>query len=60
MKIIFDSEEEKNKFFGDISMGICPSNLSTEYLNGKRCYRGDRDCAKCWENCGIKFEIGGK
>lgn len=60
MKIIFDSEEEKNKFFSYISVSDCPTSLSSKYVDDEHCYCNKRDCAKCWENCGIEFEIGGK
>lgn len=57
MKIIFDSEEEKNKFFNRISFGDCPTSLSSKYIDSDHCYCSDRDCAKCWEECGIEFEV---
>lgn len=52
MKIVFDSEEEKQKYFqsycadsiGFVSHDDCPTPI---------------DCIKCWENSSLKYEIKG-
>lgn len=57
MKIIFDSEEEKEALLYGLINGFCPSDL---YLNDD--YTCSKlgchvDCEICWENCGIEVEV---
>lgn len=52
MKIIFDSEEQKNAFFGLMADDYCPNCL----LLPEHCL-AERDCDLCWRSCGIKVEV---
>lgn len=46
MKIIFESEEEKEKFIESMSNAeICPTSMFLEEIEG---CMGDRSCLKCW------------
>lgn len=46
MKIIFESEEEKEKFIESMSNAeICPTSMFLEEIEG---CMGDRFCLKCW------------
>jgi len=53
MKIIFDSEEEKEEFFRTIIRGdfVCPSDFGME----DKC-SGTKSCTECWEKS-IPHEI---
>ena len=66
MKIIFDSEEQKEQFqklvLNQAEVDLCPSSL---YLN-ERCVgildlydpgNYTPDCINCWKNCGIEMEV---
>lgn len=68
MKIIFDSEEQKEQFqklvLNQAEVGLCPSSLYLKErcvgilsLNDPGYYK--RDCKTCWENCGIEMEVAG-
>ena len=53
MKIIFDSEEQKEDFMAD----VCPDDVSIA-LHAElsdRCY--GPCCSECWKNCGIELEV---
>lgn len=53
MKIIFDSIEQKDKFFTE----LCPSEGLTTHRD---CGSGRKGlCEECWEQCGLKYEIKG-
>lgn len=66
MKIIFDSHEQKEKFLNAISdcFGECPSYFGftnrVGIRNGHCLPSTDDDCHKCWERCGIEFEVKGE
>ena len=52
MKIIFDSEEQKENFMAD----LCPDDVC-DALHAKSsdfCYGL---CSECWKNCGIEMEV---
>lgn len=55
MKIIFESEKEKDKFLDALSKSaICPSALGfNEFYN---CSVDDL-CRKCWKSSGLKMEV---
>lgn len=55
MKIIFDSEEQKNTLFRLLPMDYCPSILGLKDITYNNC--DDYACNKCWENCGIEVEV---
>lgn len=61
MKIIFDSETQKEKFISAMAnFSECPSGfgLKNRVSIGKNCLpRGTTDCKRCWKNCGIEFEV---
>ena len=48
MKIIFDSEKEKEDFLD----WVCPCDISPHY--GRFC---DDTCLDCWGNSGIEMEV---
>lgn len=52
MKIIFDSEEQKKKFFEE---AFCPSVCPSDFKLEENCFQGQR-CAKCWEEA-IESEV---
>ena len=61
MKIIFDSEEQKNVFMEELTGCYCPSvyyleehcrNFYSRYENAF-----EKDCKACWENCGLEIEV---
>lgn len=59
MKIIFDSEEQKESFKSLID-GCCPMRFG---LKGK-CFDSsdgwhisDEDCDECWKRCGLEVEV---
>jgi hypothetical protein len=49
MKIIFDSEEEKEDFMAN----LCPDDVLPAKLSDF-CYG---PCSECWKNCGIEMEV---
>lgn len=57
MKIIFDSEEQKDNFAKHIPATFCPSLFG---LKGSCC--DFEECDDCWKNSGIELEVrnGGK
>lgn len=56
MKIIFDSEKERDNLFID----ICPTSLSEDFTEHRDCDGVRKDlCDECWEQCGLKYEIKG-
>lgn len=61
MKIIFDSEEQKDQFdivFFIISNELCPSHIGIEHKNKCRHYdKAKGSCLTCWRNCGIEMEV---
>lgn len=57
MKIIFDSEEQKNAMMGLLEDDYCPNNI---FLEDVGCNYGNslrNDCENCWKNCGIEVEV---
>lgn len=56
MKIIFDSEEQKDALMGLLADDYCPACL---FLKETGCELGssDDDCDECWKNCGIEMEV---
>ena len=63
MKIIFDNEEQKDRFFEMIVRSdYCPESTPLfELHNHEKCTCDDLDeecsCKECWENSGIEIEI---
>ena len=53
MKIIFDSEEEKD----DLIRMCCPGDLSR--AESYAFCGPDSSCKDCWERCGIAMEVRG-
>jgi|GEM_PF-4646860 len=47
MKILFDNEEEKTKFFKIFRGCSCPSVLG--FKNFEYCFENDNTCEQCWE-----------
>lgn len=60
MKIIFDSEEQKETFMGMIisSSSECPGFFGLNNLPKKQCFK-ENGCKICWEECGIEHEVKG-
>lgn len=57
MKILFDSERQKEAFIRAMIKGFCPNEL---YLKDQcKCsiFNANGNCEKCWENCGIEVEV---
>lgn len=55
MKIVFESEEEKDKILDILSnLDICPSDLGFNELD--RC-RVDDLCRECWKSSGLEIEV---
>lgn len=61
MKIIFDSEQQKENF--DIALSIlsaelCPCDIDLPHIE-KCTYKekGRKGCLTCWRNCGIEMEV---
>ena len=52
MKIIFDSEEQKENFARHIFADHCPTLFG---LNGSCC--DFEECDECWKNCGLEVEV---
>ena len=63
MKIIFDNEKQKDRFFEMIVRSdYCPESTPLfELHNHAKCPGNDFDeecsCKECWENSGIEIEI---
>lgn len=60
MKIIFDKEEQKQKFLEVLagSANTCPDDCYFKVLRFNDCTPTTKDnCAKCWEQCGIEYEV---
>lgn len=56
MKLIFDSEEEKNGFAFDAMDKVCPDHfLSIEGWRDIRC--DDVTCMECWRKALEKLEV---
>lgn len=53
MKIIFDSEQQKEKFIDLISLDMCPSDIGVG--NYERCVKGN--CWECWEESELEMEV---
>ena len=52
MKIIFDSEEQKNQVVGFLKHDYCPSEFGF-----RDACDDDYTCYECWEKCGIEMEV---
>lgn len=57
MKIIFDSEEQKEEFINNLVDCSCPSDIglkdSDDYCNEK----GLMSCYSCFEQSGLEMEV---
>lgn len=56
MKIIFDSEEQKDALMGLLADDYCPNCLFLKD-DDRICGKSDIDCDECWKNCGIEMEV---
>lgn len=56
MRIIFDSEEQKERFISLISPFLCPSDIGIGNDDADHCSRNGA-CRDCWKNCGIEIEV---
>lgn len=54
MKIIFDNEEQKDKFLDDI-ITMCPFHYGIK-VKENQCEKIDFDCKKCWESY-VEMEV---
>ena len=62
MKIIFDSEEQQQRWFDSI---MCPSYLGLKEIEcgtgclycEKDCDSSNLDCKTCWEQSGLEMEV---
>lgn len=60
MKIIFDSENEKNSFFTHVASDYCPGIFglkNTGCIDIGHGRESNYDCDSCWENCGLEMEV---
>lgn len=57
MKIIFDSEEQKEALSYSLIKGFCPSELYLKnyYTRSKLGCSGD--CERCWKESGLEMEV---
>lgn len=55
MKIIFDSEEQKDMFLNEVGTFRCPHNIGVGTV--RDCPNIDQPCLECWQNCGIEMEV---
>lgn len=53
MKIIFDSEEQKEMVFDKLVTQMCPEEFGLE----NHCPQ--EDCENCWAKSGIEMEVKG-
>ena len=54
MKIIFDSEEQKEKFLsGVLDTRVCPYDIGVYMTNCIKC----KTCEDCWKSCGIEMAV---
>lgn len=55
MKIIFDSEEQKEKFMCELSKHLCPSDFDLV----KPCYPFSWHCLseECWKESSLEVEV---
>ena len=65
MKIIFDSEEQKDKFkiiFPILAHELCPIDIGIQnnYKCRYRNFSSNDGCLTCWRNCGIEMEVRDK
>ena len=56
MKIIFDSEEQKKKFFEMLPAMCCPFELGLRQKR-KNILDCDQTCLACWLSAGIDTEV---
>lgn len=56
MKIIFDSEEQKDKYINRITW-FCPKEFGLVDRGDDDCGKDD-DCSKCWKNA-VEMEVKG-
>ena len=54
MKVIFDSEEQKDQFLEIMASGGCPGSLG---LSEDICGYSDHGCEYCWRTCGMEMEF---
>lgn len=56
MKIIFDSEGQKQRFFEQISMYFCPFEFDLELVTDCASIRNNKRCNECWRDC-VECEV---
>ena len=56
MKIIFDSEEQMDKFM-DMFSEFCPADYGLKGFGEGECSISPPVCYACWKNCGIEMDI---
>ena len=60
MKIIFDSEEERDKFLMGMAHWdhVCPSDFGLKDIQTSKCEDCDTpSCEECWKECGLDIEV---
>lgn len=60
MKIIFDSEQQKEQFdivFFIICNELCPSHIGVEHNKCRHYDKTKGSCLTCWRNCDIEMEV---
>ena len=57
MKIIFDSEEQKEAFMSDVIEHSCPEEYYLENKHSCSAFSWREHCDLCWANCGIEVEV---
>ena len=57
MKIIFDSEHQKEMFLNSMVKGFCPGELNLKNYWDCQFMLMTGNCRECWEQCGIEMEV---
>ena len=55
MKIIFDSEEQKEAALDQIYSKLCPGLFLLKEFSSDKC--NESDCDECWNSCELEMEV---
>lgn len=57
MKVIFDSQKQKEAFITELARYLCPEDFMLKGCGGKGICKSGTDCAICWKNSEIEMEV---